>query len=150
MEYGTPNVVGIAGLHAGVRWLETKGLHAIEAHEMALMRRMVDGLRGIPGVTMYCQDDLDRHIAVMIFNVAGLDAGDTGTILDVDCNIACRTGLHCAPMVHEQIGTDRLRGAVRFGLGPFNVEAHVDAAIAGVAAIAASRAALASSRAAVR
>jgi cysteine desulfurase / selenocysteine lyase len=140
MEYGTPNVVGIAGLHAGVRWIEKQGLHAIEAHEMALMQRLVAGLRGLPGVTMYCQDDLKDHIAVMIFNIAGLEAGDTGTILDVDHNIACRTGLHCAPMVHEQVGTDKLHGAVRFGVGPFNTEGHVEAAIAAVTEIAASRA----------
>jgi cysteine desulfurase family protein len=139
MEYGTPNVIGIAGLHAGVQWLEQKGLHAIEAHEMALMRRLVDGLRGMPGVTMYCQDDLAGHIAVMLLNINGFEAGNTGTILDVDHNIACRTGLHCAPMVHEQLGTDKLHGGVRFGIGPFNTEAHIDAAIAGVAEIAAAR-----------
>ena len=139
MEYGTPNVIGIAGLNAGVRWLEQQGLHAIETHEMALMRRLVDGLRGIPGVTMYCQDDLAGHIAVMLFNINGFEASNTGTILDVDHNIACRTGLHCAPMVHEQLGTDKLHGGVRFGIGPFNTEAHIDAAIAGVTQIAAQR-----------
>jgi cysteine desulfurase family protein len=140
MEYGTPNVVGIGGLHAGVEWVERQGLQAIEAHEMGLMRRLVEGLRGVPGVTMYCQDDLAGHIAVMLFNIDGFEAGNTGTILDVDHNIACRTGLHCAPMVHEQIGTDKLHGGVRFGIGPFNTEAHIDAAIAGVTEIAAARA----------
>ena len=139
MEYGTPNVIGIAGLHAGVRWVEQQGLHTIEAHEMALLRRLVDGLRGVPGVTMYCQDDLAGHIAVMLFNIDGFEAGNTGTILDVDHNVACRTGLHCAPMVHEQLGTDKLHGGVRFGIGPFNTEAHIDAAIAGVTEIAALR-----------
>ncbi len=131
--------VGIAGLHAGVQWIEKQGLHAIEAHEMGLMRRLVDGLRRIPGVTLYCQDGLENHIAVLVFNVVGLEAGDTGTILDVDHNIACRTGLHCAPMVHEQIGTDKLHGAVRFGIGPFNTEAHIDAAIGAVTEVAASK-----------
>ena len=53
----------------------------------------------LPGVTMYCQDDLANHIAVMAFNINGFEAGETGTILDVDYDIACRTGLHCAPMV---------------------------------------------------
>jgi cysteine desulfurase family protein len=140
MEYGTPNVMGIAGLHAGVKWLEQQGLHAIESHEMALMRRLVEGLRGTPGVTMYCQDDLKDHIAVMLFNINGFEAGDTGTMLDVDYNIACRTGLHCAPRVHEQLGTDKLHGGARFGIGPFNTEAHIDAAIAAVAEVAAARA----------
>jgi cysteine desulfurase/selenocysteine lyase len=140
MEYGTPNVAGIAGLKAGLTWLQRCGLASIEAHEMGLMQRLVDGMREIHGVTMYCQDDLTNHIAVMLFNIEGLGAGDTGTILDVDHNVACRTGLHCAPRVHEQLGTDKVHGGVRFGIGPFNTEADIDAAVAGVSAIAASRA----------
>ncbi|HSK09611.1 MAG TPA: aminotransferase class V-fold PLP-dependent enzyme [Vicinamibacterales bacterium] len=139
MEYGTPNVLGIAGLHAGVTWLERQGLAAVDEHEMRLTRLLVEGLREIPGVTLYCQDDLEGHIAVVLFNVDGLDAGDTGTILDVDHNIACRTGLHCAPMVHEQIGTAAIHGGVRLGIGPFNTDAHIQAAIAGVRAVAGSR-----------
>jgi cysteine desulfurase/selenocysteine lyase len=76
----------------------------------------------------------------MAFNINGFEAGETGTVLDVDYDIACRTGLHCAPMVHEQLGTDTIHGAVRFGIGPFNTEAHVDAAIAAVTEVAAARA----------
>jgi cysteine desulfurase / selenocysteine lyase len=146
LEYGTPNVMGIAGLHAGLQWILTTGLEAIERHEMRLMRRLVEGLRSIPGVTLYCQDDLANHIAVMIFNVDGFDAGNAGTMLDVDHNIACRTGLHCAPRVHEQLGIDRIDGAVRFGLGPFNTDGHIDAAIAGVTEIAATRGKAAAAR----
>jgi len=140
MEYGTPNVLGIAGLNAGVKWIESRGLEAIDAHEMRLTRRLVEGLREIPGVRLYCQDDLENHIAVVLFNVEGFEAGNTGTILDVDHSIACRTGLHCAPLVHEQIGTAAIHGGVRFGIGPFNTDADIDAAIAGVREIAAARA----------
>ncbi len=141
MEYGTPNVMGIAGLNASVKWLQEKGLHAVHEHEMTLTTRLRDGLRAIPGVTMYCQEELANHISVLAFNVAGLEAGDTGTMLDVDYDIACRTGLHCAPLVHEQLGTAAIKGAVRFGLGPFNTEEEVDVAIQAVKEIAASRAA---------
>jgi cysteine desulfurase / selenocysteine lyase len=140
LEYGTPNIMGIAGIHAGVKWIEDRGLASIEAHEMRLMRRLVDGLRGVPGVSLYCQDDLTDHIAVMAFNVDGFEAGNTGTILDADHDIACRTGLHCAPMVHEQLGLDKLHGAVRFGIGPFNTDEHITAAIKAVREIAADRA----------
>jgi len=140
LEYGTPNVVGIAGLHAGVQWIEKQGLAAIEAHEMRLLARLVEGLRGIPGVTMYCQDDLAHHIAVMAFNVNGFEAGNTGTILDVDYDIACRTGLHCAPKVHQQLGLEAIKGAVRFGIGPFNTDEHIETAIGAVGEIAAARA----------
>jgi cysteine desulfurase family protein len=139
MEYGTSNVMGIAGLHAGVKWLEEKGLHAIHEHEMRLTTLLRDGLRTIRGVTMYCQDDLTDHISVLLFNINGLEAGDTGTMLDVDHDIACRTGLHCAPLVHEQLGTAAIHGAVRFGLGPFNTDAEVQAAIESVREIAAAR-----------
>jgi len=138
MEYGTPNLPGIAGLNAGVKWVERLGLDAIHRHEMALWTRLRDGLRVIPGVTLYCAEDVPgkERISVLSFNVDGMEAMDTGTMLDVDYNIACRTGLHCTPMVHEHLGTDKLHGAVRFGIGPFNTEAHIDAAIQGVVEIA--------------
>ena len=140
LEYGTQNLAGIAGLHAGLEWVQKRGMHAIHEHEMRLMTRLRDGLRAIPGVTLYCQDDLTDHIAVLLFNVDGLEAGDTGTMLDVDHDIACRTGLHCAPLVHEQLGTAPIHGGVRFGIGPFNTDEHIDRAIAAVKEIAAARA----------
>ncbi len=136
LEYGTPNVAGIAGLHAGVAWIAERGLEAIDAHEMALARMLRDGLREIPGVTMYCQEDLTDHIAVLLFNIDGFEASNTGTMLDVDHNIACRTGLHCAPLVHQGLGTDKIQGGVRFGIGPFNTEEDIRAAIAAVTEIA--------------
>jgi cysteine desulfurase family protein len=138
MEYGTPNLPGIAGLNAGVKWVESHGIAAIHRHEMTLWTRLRDGLRPIEGVTLYCADDVPgkERISVLSFNVDGLEAMDTGTMLDVDYNIACRTGLHCTPMVHEHLGTDKLHGAARFGIGPFNTEAHIDAAIQAVREIA--------------
>ncbi|MBN1939042.1 MAG: aminotransferase class V-fold PLP-dependent enzyme [Candidatus Aminicenantes bacterium] len=139
MEFGTPNLPGIAGLHAGVKWIESKGLDAIHHQEMALAEKLVAGLREIPGVILYCLKDLRDHISVLSFNVEGMDASDVGTMLDVDHNIACRTGLHCAPLVHEHLGSDKLHGAVRFGIGPFNTEAHIDAAIKAVQEIASTR-----------
>jgi selenocysteine lyase/cysteine desulfurase len=57
-------------------------------------------------------------------------------MLDVDHNVATRTGLHCAPLVHEQLGTVAIHGGVRFSIGPFNTEEHIDAACHGVADIA--------------
>ena len=140
LEYGTPNLPGIAGLHAGVKWVEARGVEALHHQDMALAEKLAAGLRNIPRVKLYCLDDLRDHISVLAFNIEGMDAADVGTMLDVDHNIACRTGLHCAPLVHERLGTDKIHGAVRFGIGPFNTEAHIDAAIAAVADIAASAA----------
>ncbi len=136
MEYGTPNVHGIAGLNAGVKWILGKGMTNLFQHEKKLTEQLRNGLQKIDGVTMYYQDDLTDHISILLFNVDGMEALNTGTLLDVDHNIACRTGLHCAPRVHEQIGTAKIHGGVRFGIGPFNTEEHIKAAIEGVAEIA--------------
>jgi cysteine desulfurase family protein len=129
LEYGTGNLPGIFGLHAGVKWVLDKGIENIHRHEARLLTKLRDGLRDIPDVTLYCQDNLTEHIAVLAFNIDGFDAEDVGTMLDVDYNIACRTGLHCAPLVHEQLGTDSIRGAVRFGIGPFNTDDDISTAI---------------------
>ena len=139
LEYGTVNLLGVAGLYAGVRWLLDQGQHTVHEQEMRLITRLRDGLRGLDGVTLYCQDDLRNHIGVLVFNVDGYEAADVGTILDVDHDIACRTGLHCAPLLHRQLGTESIHGAVRLSVGPFNTEAHVEVAIGAVREIAATR-----------
>jgi cysteine desulfurase / selenocysteine lyase len=137
LEFGTPNLLGIAGLHAGVRWLQTEGIQVIHAREMRLAAKLRDGLAAVDGVSLVVQDDLTKHIAVIAFTVRGLDPSDVGMMLDVQHNIACRTGLHCAPLLHEQLGTAP-RGAVRLSLGPFNTEAHIDRAIEAVGDVARS------------
>jgi len=129
LEYGTPNVVGIAGLQAGLKWVLNKGMDTIHEHEMKLTCMLRDGLAEIPGVILYCQENLEDHIAVMAFNIEGVDAANVGTMIDVDHDIACRTGLHCAPLVHDQLGTTEIHGAVRFGVGPFNTEEHIQTTI---------------------
>ncbi|MBE0461187.1 MAG: aminotransferase class V-fold PLP-dependent enzyme [Candidatus Aminicenantes bacterium] len=139
LEYGTLNTIGVAGLYAGIKWIQEKGMHKIHEHEMKLTKMLKDVLKDIEGVTLYCQDDLANHIGIFLFNVDGLEAMNTGTILDVDYNIACRTGLHCAPLVHEQLGTAKVHGAVRFGIGPFNTEEHIQTAIDAVKEIAESQ-----------
>ena len=129
MEFGTPNMVGVAALWAGQDWLDENGAEAIHAREMRLARKLVDGLRQIDGVKLYCCDNLDHHLSTVAMNVEGLEAGDVGIMLDVDHNIATRTGLHCAPLVHQQLGTSERHGTVRFSIGAFNTEEQVDAAI---------------------
>ena len=136
LEYGTPNLPGIAGLNAGVKWLLKQGMSNIHEREMRLLSALRDGLREIDGVTLYCQDNLANHIGILTFNVDGFEAQDTGTMLDVDYNIASRTGLHCAPLVHKQLGTDKIHGSVRFGIGPFNTVEDIESAIRAVGDIA--------------
>jgi len=136
LEYGTINTMGVAGLNAGLKWVNQRGMDKLHHHEMRLTTMLRDGLKDADGVTLYCQDDLTDHIAVLLFNVDGLEAADTGTMLDVDHGIAARTGLHCAPLVHEQLGIDKIHGGVRFGIGPFNTEEHIQKAIEAVKDIA--------------
>jgi len=136
LEYGTLNSVGVAGLHAGVKWVEEKGMDNIHELEMKLTKMLRDGLKDVEGLTLYCMDDLTNHIGLFLFNVEGFEALNVGTLLDVDYNIASRTGLHCAPLIHEHIGTADIHGAVRFGIGPFNTEEHINTAIEAVKEIA--------------
>ncbi len=132
LEYGTINTVGVAGLQAGLKWVLEEGVENIHAHEMKLARMLRDGLSEIDGVTLYCLDDLTDHIAVLSFNIDDMEAEDVGAMIDLDHDIACRTGLHCAPLVHDQLGTTEIRGAVRFSIGPFNTEEHILTAIEAV------------------
>ena len=137
MEFGTPNMVGVASLWAAQDWIEEQGgVEVIHEHEMKLAQRLVDGLKQIDGVILYCCDDLENHISTITINVEDLEAGDVDIMLDVDHNVATRTGLHCAPLVHKQLGIVERHGGVRFGIGYFNTEEHIDAAIRGVAEIA--------------
>jgi cysteine desulfurase family protein len=139
LEYGTHNTLGIAGLNAGIKWIQKMDMDKLHEHEMLLTTRLRDGLKDVEGVTLYCQDDLSGHISVFLFNINGFEAMNTGTMLDVDYNIACRTGLHCAPLVHKQLGLIDIHGGVRFGIGPFNTEEHIQIAVDAVKEIARSR-----------
>jgi len=136
LEFGTPNMVGVAALWAGQEWLDENGVERVYAHEMKLASKLVAGLRAIEGVQLYCCDNLQNHLSTILMNVAGVDPGDVGIMLDVDHNIATRTGLHCAPLVHQQLGLAESHGGVRFSVGAFNTKEDVDAAVHGVTEIA--------------
>ncbi len=137
LEYGTINMLGIAALWAGQEWLQAEGVENIHAREMRLARRFVEGVREISGVRLYCCDSLKNHMSTISLNVGDLDAADVGLRLDVKHDIATRTGLQCAPLVHKRIGTAARRGTVRFSIGAFNTEQEIDTAIAAVAEVAA-------------
>jgi len=137
MEYGTPNMVGVASLWAGQDWIVKQGMANIYAHEIKLAQMLVDGLRQIDGVILYCVESLKNHLSTVSINIEGIDAGNVGIMLDVDHNIATRTGLQCAPLVHQHMGTLEMHGTVRFGIGAFNTESHIEAAINAVTEIAA-------------
>ncbi|RLD35093.1 MAG: cysteine desulfurase [Bacteroidetes bacterium] len=129
MECGTLNTIGVAGLYAGTKWVMEQGIEKIHAQEMELWKKLKKGVKDIENITLYCAEDPANRNAVLSMNIDKFDSGDVGTMLDVDYNIACRTGLQCAPLVHEGIGTIDIHGTVRLSMGPFNTEAHIDAAI---------------------
>ena len=137
LEVGTPNLMGIAGLARGLELIaEQGGVPAIRAREMELARVLWGALRATPGVTLYCADSQDDRTPVFAFNLDGMDPGQVGARLDVDHDVACRTGLHCAPLVHESLGTTP-DGAVRLSIGPLTTIADVEAAANAVRALAA-------------
>jgi cysteine desulfurase family protein len=138
LEAGTQNLAGIAGLCAGLNWIEERGMESIYRHEMELLGLLQEGLVQIPGVKIWGPRKLTRRVATMAITVDNFDPEDIGTILDVEYGIQTRTGLHCAPLIHEHIGTAP-RGCVRLSLGPFNTKEHVEATIKGVAETAADR-----------
>lgn len=139
LECGTLNLLGVAGLNAGVKWVLGAGIEQLHNKEMELWDKLRRGIDSVENVTLYCAEGVANHNAVLSFNIRGFEAGDVGTMLDVDYNIACRTGLQCAPMVHAGLGTDKLHGTVRLSLGPFNTEDHIDKVIEAVKEIAAIR-----------
>lgn len=134
LEAGTINLLGVIGLSLGIDFVTARGLGEIHAREMALARRLRDGLAENPGIRLYCADDLTDHLAILTANVPGVDPQDVGAILDGDFGIAVRVGLHCAPMVHRDLGTID-RGAVRFSLGVFNTPDDIDRTIEAMNAI---------------
>jgi len=136
LEAGTLNLLGIAGLGAGVEWVRSRGLAEIRRHEMGLLALLQEGLSSIQGVRIVGTTRLDRRVATCSVVLDGMDPADVGTFLDVDHGIVTRTGLQCAPLIHDHMGTSP-RGTVRFSLGPFNTEEEVKEAVAAMEVIAA-------------
>lgn len=136
LECGTLNLLGVAGLNAGIKWILSNGIESLHNKEIELWKKLRNGIQSIENVITYCAGSDKNRNPVLCFNIKGFDAGDVGTILDVDYNIACRTGLHCAPNVHVGLGTDKIHGTVRLSIGPFNTEEHIDKAINAVKEIA--------------
>jgi cysteine desulfurase family protein len=134
-ESGTRNAVGLAGLAAGIRWIQERGVATLRAHEEALAQQLIDGLRDIPGVTVYGGQDARLQTATVSFNIDNMSPSEAGLRLDEEYGIMCRVGLHCAPAAHRTLGTFPT-GTVRFGLGAMNSVAEVDAAVEAVARLA--------------
>lgn len=131
LEAGTLNGHGIAGLGAAAAWLLETGVEQICQKEHRLLERFVKGVRDIEGVTLYGDPDLTRRTAVQSLNIRDSDSAWVCDRLYEDYGIAVRGGAHCAPLLHEALGTKE-QGAVRFSFSYFNTQAEVDAAVRAV------------------
>lgn len=129
LEAGTLNGHGIAGLSAGLDFIEAQGgVGAIAAHERALADRFLAGVREIPGITLFGTFDLPVRSAIVSLNVGDIDSAEISDALMQGWGIATRPGAHCAPLMHRALGTER-QGVVRFSFGYFNTDEEVDTAI---------------------
>ncbi len=127
-EAGTYNTPGLAGLQAGVSFIQQTGVDQIRAHEVALNSRFMELVQAIPGVRLYGPRDARRKVGITLLNLDPLEAADVGRILDRRYSVMGRAGLHCAALSHRKLGTEG-RGAVRFSFGYFTTEAEVDRAV---------------------
>jgi len=137
-ESGTPNGVGIAGLLAGVQFVLSEGIEKVRRQEMSLMKRLMEGLKGVPQAKVYGPEDTESRIATLSFNISGVSPSDVAVKLEREFGILCRPGLHCAPAAHRTIRTFP-QGTVRFSLGAFNTEGEISAAIEAVDRISRNR-----------
>lgn len=122
-ESGTPNLPGIAGLAAGIDFIVERGMDVIREHELLLARKLEQELAALPGATVYSPEV--RGTGAVSFTVEGLAAGDIGAVLDEGFDIAVRTGLHCAPLAHQTLGT-LPHGTVRVSPGHATTVEDID------------------------
>ncbi len=142
LEAGTINGHGIAGLNAALKYLEKTGIENIRKKEQDLMWQFYEGIREIPGVRIYGDFSGARHMAersggsfsgkercpIVTFNLGEYDSGEVSDALLTDYGIATRSGGHCAPLMHEALGT-REQGSVRFSFSHYNTEEEVTFAV---------------------
>ena len=128
LEAGTLNGHGIAGLHAALEYLEKTGIDSIRNREQDLMWRFYEGVKDIPNVKIYGDLSTKNRCAVVTLNIGDYDSSEVSDALLTEYNISTRSGGHCAPLMHEALGTVE-QGAVRFSFSHYNTEEEVDTAI---------------------
>ena len=130
LEAGTHNMPGIAGLLAGVNYIQKRGMADICLRERQLAQLAAEGLRAMPGVRVYAQPDLASQVGVVSFTAEGKDVEEIGVGL-ANAGIAVRAGLHCAPLAHRTAGTIAT-GTVRLSFSDWNTREEVGRFLAAV------------------
>src|SRR5262249_40826947 len=105
LEGGTPNVLGVAGLAAGIKYVSEQGMAKIHRHEVDLVERLWKCLDEIGGYDVFGHRDMTKHVGTLSLRSEMLPAAEIGGILDQAFDIAIRPGLHCAPYIHRALGT---------------------------------------------
>lgn len=131
LEAGTLNGHGLAGLHAAVTYLQERGIDSIRKKEQELMRRFYEGVKEIPGIRIYGDFEYEERCPIVSLNLWDYDSSEVSDELFMTYEIATRPGAHCAPLMHEALGTVE-QGAVRFSFSHFNTEQEIDTAILAV------------------
>ena len=124
LESGTLNTPGIVGLGTGAGYVAQIGVAEIGEFKYRLVKMLIEGFDGIPGIKRYSVADRNRNSGIVSINMAGLDSTELSYILDREYGIETRAGLHCAPGAHEILGT-QTRGVVRFSVGCLNTEMDI-------------------------
>ena len=128
LEAGTLNEVGIAGLSAALDYLEEQGIDRLRKQEQALANLFYEGVKSLPGVTLYGDFDQAERCPIVTLNLGDWDSAAVCDELFERFSIAVRGGIHCAPLAHRALGTEK-QGAVRFSFSHKNTEDEVNAAI---------------------
>ncbi len=128
LEAGTLNGHGIAGLHASLCYLKREGIATIREQELGYMWQFYDGVKDIDGVKIYGDFHTEKRCPIVTLNIGDYDSSEVSDELLVTYGISTRPGAHCAPMMHEALGTVE-QGAVRFSFSHYNTKEEVEAAI---------------------
>lgn len=128
LEAGTLNAHGLAGLRAAVEYLQTTGLDTIRRKELALTDAFYRQVRKIPGITVYGDFEEKERCPIVTLNVRDYDSSEVSDALFLNYGIATRPGAHCAPLMHEALGTVE-QGAVRFSFCHYNTMEEINTAV---------------------
>lgn len=131
LEAGTLNGHGIAGLGAAISYLEKEGIDNIREKELSHMWHFYHGVKDIPGVKIYGDFETKLRCPIVTLNIGEYDSSEVSDELLMTYDISTRPGAHCAPLMHEALGTVE-QGAVRFSFSHYNTEEEVETAIAAI------------------
>ena len=122
-EAGSKNIVSIIGLNESLKWLQQ---HDVEQREEELTTYLYEKLTKISKIILYVPNKPQKCVGILSINVAGYTPDDVASILDEEFDIAVRKGYHCAPFVHDFIGSQQYNGTVRISLNYFNTKDEID------------------------